>query len=76
MQRLRKARGLAWPGLVPAFDHAIALAREAEFVAAHASNLAQCGVDPAYPPLVELLAASIDDVPLSMLADDWEQVAK
>lgn len=44
--------------IVPALDHAIALAREAEYEAARAANLAQCGIEPAYPPLVRMLAAA------------------
>ena len=45
-----------WAGMLPAIDHAIALAREADYVAAHASDLAQAGIPPTYPPLVQLLA--------------------
>ena len=56
MKRLLVVRGLAWAGLIPAIDHAIAMAREAEYVADHASNMVQAGISPAYPPLVQLLA--------------------
>ena len=42
--------------LVLAVDHAIALAREAEYTAEHASQLAQTGIPPVYPPLVAMLA--------------------
>lgn len=56
VSRLVAARGVAWAALVPAFDHAIALAVEAEYVAAQAANMVQCSVQPAYPPLVALLA--------------------
>lgn len=53
---LERGKALAWSSLRPAFDHAIACARECEYTAAQASNLAQTHVPPAYPPLVELLA--------------------
>lgn len=55
-QALIRGRDLAWGTLRPAFDHAIAMAREAEYVAAHASNLAQTWIEPSYPPLVSMLA--------------------
>lgn len=45
-----------WAGMLPAIDHALALAAEAEYVARNASNLAQYGIEPVYPPLVQLLA--------------------
>jgi len=53
---LHRGRDLAWADLRPAYDHAIVLAKEAEFEAERAQNLAQTGVAPAYPPLVRLLA--------------------
>lgn len=56
LQNLMRARDLAGPWLRPAFDHAIALAREAEWLADEASNKVQAGIAPAYPPLVALLA--------------------
>jgi hypothetical protein len=56
MRNLQRGRSLAWGRLIPAFEHAIHLAMEAEYQANYASNQAQCGVDPAYPPLVLLLA--------------------
>lgn len=59
--KLERGRSLAWQRLSPTFDHAIALAREAEFIADQASNMAQCHVTPAYPPLVELLAEAGDE---------------
>ena len=62
MRDLFKVRSVAWAALVPAIDHAIALAREAEFVAHHSSTLAMCGIDPTYPPLVESLAAAASGV--------------
>jgi hypothetical protein len=65
MERLQRARGLAWAALVPAFDHAIALAKEAEHQAAYASNEVQAGISPAYPPLVMLLAESVERQPLN-----------
>lgn len=45
-----------WAEMLPAIDHAIALAREADYVAGHASDLALTSVEPVYPPLVKLLA--------------------
>ena len=42
--------------LLPAIDHALALAAEAEYEADRASNLVQSWINPAYPPLVRLLA--------------------
>ncbi|MFF8817297.1 hypothetical protein ACF07D_04765 [Leucobacter sp. NPDC015123] len=56
IKRLTEARALAWDTLVPAFDHAIVLAEEAEALAAHAQNAAQIGCEPAYPALVVKLA--------------------
>ena len=57
---LCRGRELAWANLRPAFDHAIALAREAEYEADRAGNLAQTSVEPAYPPLVLALAEAGD----------------
>lgn len=57
---LRRGREVAWASLRPAFDHAIALAVEAEYEARRAGNLAQTSVDPAYPPLVLILADAGD----------------
>lgn len=42
--------------LIPAIDHALALAAEVEYEADRASNLALINVEPKYPPLVQLLA--------------------
>lgn len=56
---LRRARALAWSDLVPAFDHAIILAEEAEALADHAANEAQASTTPAYPPIVLKLAGSV-----------------
>lgn len=56
LARLRSTFGY-WAGMPAVLDHAIALAREAEYEADRASNLVQAGIAPAYPPLVELLAA-------------------
>ena len=53
---LKAGREAAEAWLRPAFNHAIALAREAEFQAARASNEVQAYISPAYPPLVEMLA--------------------
>lgn len=64
MERLLHAREMAWRDLQPAIDHAIALAKEAEHQAAWASNEVQAGISPAYPPLVELLAASVPYEPV------------
>lgn len=58
MRDLLKVRSVAWAALIPAIDHAIALAREAEYEAERASNLVQVGIPAAYPPLVESLAAA------------------
>lgn len=57
--RLARGRAMAWADLVPAFDHALGMARECEYLAAQAANLAMTHVDPAYPPLVTLLAQSV-----------------
>jgi hypothetical protein len=59
--KLHAARGVAWASLQPAFTHAIALAREAEYVAQKQSDEVQCNILPAYPPLVTLLADSWDN---------------
>jgi len=37
VELLQAGRNLAWLGLVPAFDHAILLAQEAEYVALQAT---------------------------------------
>lgn len=63
MERLTCARAIAWAALRPAFDHAIALAKEAEYQAARASNEVQSHVSPAYPPIVTLLAESCVQAP-------------
>ena len=65
MERLYRGREIAWAALTPAFDHAIALAKEAEYQAARASNEVGAGIPPAYPPLVELLADSIEPAPVA-----------
>lgn len=57
---LLRVREIAWASLRPAIDHALALAREAEYEAHRASNLAQTSVEPAYPPLVLGLADAGD----------------
>jgi hypothetical protein len=64
MERLQRARGVAWDALRPAFDHAIVLAKEAEHQADWAANQVQTGVSPAYPPLVQMLAQSVPAAPL------------
>ncbi|NKS52548.1 hypothetical protein GS500_04625 [Rhodococcus hoagii] len=61
IERLHAARAVAWSELQPAFDHAIALAREAEHLAGRVSIECQTGVQPDYPPLVLLLAAASPD---------------
>ena len=58
VESLKAARVNAWTALVPAFDHAIMLAEEAEAQAAAAANAVQCSVEPAYPVLVRKLAAA------------------
>lgn len=45
-----------WPSLVAAFDHAIALALEAQYESNRAAQEAMMAVQPCYPPLVNLLA--------------------
>lgn len=60
MEKLRAVRSTAWAKLVPAIDHAIAQAEECEYIAAQASNMARCSVEPAYPPLVVKLAEASD----------------
>lgn len=59
VERLQRGRA-AWPDLAPAFDHAIALARQSDHQAAWASNEVQMACPPAYPPLVRLLAEAVD----------------
>ncbi|MEH3142498.1 MAG: hypothetical protein PGN37_20465 [Mycobacterium kyogaense] len=61
VRSLRAGRDTAWAALQPAFDHAIALAKEAEYQADRAANEVQQHCPAAYPPLVELLAASVPD---------------
>lgn len=61
VERLHAARDVAWSSLQPAFDHAIALAREAEHLAGRTSIECQTAVRPDYPPLVLLLAAAAPD---------------
>ena len=56
IERLRAARGLAWPALEPVFDHALVLAQEARYDAAIRSNALMHDFSPDYPPLVTLLA--------------------
>jgi hypothetical protein len=71
VERLYRARGVAWAALVPAFDHAIALAREDEYRAARASDEVQAGIAPSYSPMVELLAASAPPAP-DPCPDEWD----
>lgn len=56
--RVALSRSAAWATLVPAFDHAIVLAEEAEAQALAVSNATQVHVPPAYPALVLKLAAA------------------
>ena len=63
IEKLRRARSMAWADLVPAFDHAIVLAEEAEATAERAANEVQVSTSPAYPALVMKLAESIRDEP-------------
>ena len=65
VEALQRARDVAWVSLVPVFDHAIVLAREAEHHSEHLSMSYQMHLTPAYPPLVELLAASGMDAEVS-----------
>lgn len=50
-----------YPELSAVFDHAIVLAREAEYRAKYTSDLAMTHVSPKYEPLVDLLADAVDD---------------
>ncbi len=59
--RLYRTRGYVWQSMIPAIDHAIALAREADYEAERASNAVQAGIPPAYPPLVLMLADAAPD---------------
>lgn len=65
VERLARAR-VRWPELQPACDHAIVLAKEAEHQAEWASNEVQAGISPAYPPLVLLLAESVEEKPVEV----------
>ena len=56
--QLKRGRA-SWPELMAAFDHAIALAREAEYQAQRASNEVQAHIPAAYPPLVSMLADAV-----------------
>lgn len=56
--QLKQGRAL-WPELMPAFDHAIALAREAEYQAQRASNEVQSHIAAAYQPIVVMLADAV-----------------
>lgn len=56
--QLKQGRAL-WPELMPAFDHAIALARESEYQAQRASNEVQAHIAAVYPPIVSLLADAV-----------------
>lgn len=58
IQNLERGRDLAWANLRPAFDHAIALAKEAEYVAERQTHEYAQNVPPVYPPLVEMLASA------------------
>ena len=62
VEKLRNARGYAWKMLQPAFDHAISMAEECEYLAGQASNMAQTACEPAYPPLVVKMAEASPDV--------------
>ena len=54
--RLKRACVQAEPRFVPVFEHAIAAARESDYIAHQSQNMAMTGCDSAYPPMVELLA--------------------
>lgn len=60
---LRRGRAVAWASLQPAFDHALALAMEAEHLASKTSQEYATYVTPAYPPLVRFLADAGEGVP-------------
>jgi hypothetical protein len=59
VDKLHAAREVAWGRLAPAFDHAISLAKEADFLADKASMECQTAIAPVYPVLVELLGESM-----------------
>lgn len=59
VELLQAGRKLAWLGLVPAFDHAILLAQEAEYAATQATPPGAQPQAPVYPPLVVSLANSM-----------------
>ena len=59
VELLQAGRNLAWLGLVPAFDHAILLAQEAEYVAIQSTRTGELPQAPVYPPLVVSLANSM-----------------
>ena len=61
--KLRAARQRAWPSLVPVYDWALVIAAEMEYAADQASVVSQTHCSPAYPPAVELLAASCRPAP-------------
>lgn len=61
--KLRAARQRAWPSLVPVYDWALVIAAEMEYAADQASVISQTHCSPAYPPAVELLAASCRPAP-------------
>lgn len=65
-----------WPGMVPVVDHAIALALEAEYAALRSSVDAMCGVEPVYPPLVQMLAAAAPTRGLSWQEGDRQTRAE
>lgn len=56
MENLLKVRGHAWADLVPAIDHAIVLAEEAEALAAIRSDEYATHIVPTYPALVRKIA--------------------
>ena len=59
MRRLQVLRGLGWSALIPAVDHAIVLAEEAEALADLRSHEFASYVEPPYPPLVVKLSEAV-----------------
>ena len=61
MCNLARGRDLAWASLKPVFEHAMVLAKEAEYRAGVTSTAVMQDIRPDYPPLVELLASAAQE---------------
>lgn len=67
-----------YPDLAPVFEHAIAMAREDDYLAERAMNTVMTNVSPAYPYWVQLLGAAVQAGPRhstdrSGLAAAWDE---